>query len=790
MKSSYPLLLQTVLFISCMLMCSKTVHATQDDILFFNKPAQNWHEANLLGNGRLGAIVFGGISQDSIQTNDDTFWAGGPRRLQNNEAITYLPQIRKLIENNQNQEAEKLINSKIVGPIFHSYLPLADIHLNYIYPDVKEAVNYRRILNMDKGTLTVSYSKGGVDYQRVYFISYPDQALIMKFTASKPVLHTQMELSSKVKSKSYVKDNCLYIDGQAPAMAYPHYYEGDKEPIYKKDEGMLFQAQLFIKECNGKITTTAGKLQVESAGKLTLAYVAATSFNGFENDPVKNGKNQKMLCENYKQKVLKKKYDLIYKDHTNDFSSLYSRVKIDLGHSAADTLPLDERIRKYQKDTDPDLTAQYFRLGRYLLISSSRPGSQPANLQGIWCNELVAAWSCNYTTNCNIEITYWPAEITNLSECHEPLMKLISELTTDGSRTARSLYGVNGWTVHHNIDLWRTTWPVGNSGQWGIYQSAPGWLCQHIWEHYLYTQDKDFLRKYYPVMEGASRFYVENLQECKEGYLVTNPTVSFENTYIKPDGSHGWACKGSSQDMQVIGTLFDNTIKAMKILSIQSPMEEKISAASKRLAPLKINPENGELMEWMDNWKDEHMDGQIGQGWGAIASNLITLRKTPELAKAFRKTLEAGHPSLKQNCGSWTGSFALGWWNRQEEADSAQQVIDRHFKQALYPNLSSKFHNFFQMDGNMGMTAGIAEMLLQSHDDEINLLPALPKKYSNGYVKGLKARGNYEVSISWENSQLTSAKIKAVYAGSVKVRYKEKAKTVTFNKGEEKKIAF
>ena len=447
---------------------------------------------------------------------------------------------------------------------------------------------------------------------------------------------------------------------------------------------------------------------------------------------------------------------------------------------------MNERIARYTPGSDPALTALYFQFGRYLLISSSRPGSQPANLQGIWNDRLQPGWSANWTINCNAQINYWPVETANLSECHLPLMDLIRETTVDGARTAWNLYGARGWMAHHNIDLWRTTWPVGGSGLWAIYQVGGAWLCQHIWEHYQFTQDKEFLRSYYPVLKGAVRFYLDNLQRDPAGYWVTSPAASFENSYVKPDGETGWICRGPSQDMQIIRSLFRNTMQAVDLLGEDLPFKEEIGKVYAELAPIKISPRTGRLQEWNDDWEAAApRNGQVAHGWGVAPGNLITLRTTPRLAEAFRKTLEHRRPGYSYNSGSWTGAFPANFWARLEEGDSVQRVIDRHFTNALFPNLTCNFTGFWEIDGNLGITAAIAEMLLQSHDGEINLLPALPSCYPQGAVSGLRARGGYAVDLCWKDGKLEKAAIRADRDGTVRVRYKEKVRTVPVKQGEE-----
>lgn len=773
----------SAIFMSCTNQALTEASNPESTIMYTEKPASVWSEATPIGNGRLGGMIFGGIIQERIQTNDDTFWSGEPRNVQNPEAYNSLAKIRQLLLDEKNAEAQHEINKNMLGPYNQSYMPLADIVL-----DMKpgEATNYRRELDLNRGIVTITYNQNGVNYKREIFSSFPDQSIVVHITADKGnSINFTSGLESAVKYEVSAQDNQVIINGQAPKHVEPN-YQGKHDPVYEDKHGMRFQGRLLINQSGGKLSTSGNKLVLENASSATLLFVAATSYSGFSKDPYKDGKDEKAICTQYIESLKNKEYNELYKNHVQDYQSLFGRVSLDLGNSTESQSPIEQRIKNYTPEKDPALTALYFQFGRYLLISSSRPGSQPANLQGIWSQLLQPGWSSNWTINCNAQINYWPVESANLSECHLPLIDLIQEITVDGSRTAQNLYHARGWMAHHNVDIWRTTWPVGGSGLWAIYQVGGAWLCQHIWEHYLFTLDKEFLQKNYPVLKNAALFYIDNLQKDKEGYLVTNPSESFENGFVKPNGETGWACMGSAQDMQIIRALFKNTMQAIDILDTDKEFKNEILTSYKQLAPMKISPRTGQLQEWNDDWEPANpASGQVGHGWAFVASDLITLRGTPELAQAFRKTIEYRKPGVSYNSGSWTGAFPANFWARFEEGDSVQQVIDRHFKLALFPNLTCNFTGHWEIDGNLGFTSAIAEMLLQSHAGEINLLPALPSKYPTGSVKGLKARGGYTVDIYWKDGVLTKACIKPTHDGSVTVRYKEKTKQLKASSGKD-----
>ena len=754
-------------------------------ILYMDQPAASWYEATPIGNGRLGGMVYGGVTKDTIRTNDDTFWSGEPRDLQRPGAYKCLPEIRKLLLEEKNLEAQELIDKHMLGPWNQNYMPLADILLEW--PGDGNVSGYRRELDLNRGVVTITYTQNGVNYKRELFASYPDQALVMNISADKEnAVEFIAGLGSQINNQTKVEGDQIVINGQAPWHTDPN-YTGVHPPVYKEGKGMRFEGRLLVRQEGGTISAQDDKLHVKDAASATITFVAATSFNGFDKDPAVNGRDEKAICKKYLSSLETKKYPDLYKAHLADYSSLFGRVSIDLGESPESNLPINQRIKNYKPSMDPALTALYFQFGRYLLISASRPGSQPANLQGIWNQDMQPAWSANWTINCNAEINYWPAEITNLSECHFPMFDMIRETSVDGARTAKNLYNSRGWIAHHNLDIWRTTWMVGGTGLYSLFQVGSAWLCQHIWEHYLFTLDEDFLRNHYDLLKSASIFYLDNLQTDRDGYLVTSPSESFENGYIKPNGEKGWACIGSAQDMQIIRALFENTMNAAEILN-DGAFKEEVAKAYAKLPPMKISPRTGQLQEWNDDWEPSNpASGQGGHGWAFAVGSQITLRGTPELAQAFRKTIEYRRPGYSYNSGSWTGSFPAVYWARFEEPDSVQRVIDRHFDLALSPNLTCEFMKSWQIDGNLGITTAITEMLLQSHAGEISLLPALPAKYPTGSVTGLRARGGYKVDIFWKDGVLTKAVIKADRTKKDKiipVRYAGLVKSVKLAKGQ------
>lgn len=769
--------------------CSNEKEKIFREGIWFNKPAQNWNEAIPIGNGTLGGMVYGGIESDTIKINEETLWSGGPRDLQNYEGINHLPKIRQLLNEDKNKEAQELINSTMLGEYNESYLPMGDLIIN---TNVKgKAQNYLRQLDLNEGIVRTNYIIDGIEYKKEVFATYPDKAIVVKLSASKKgQLNFSTTLSSLLKHQVRVEENKLVLNGNAPKHSYPD-YTGKRAPLYEDGHGMRFQMQLLVRNVGGVVNNGINEIIVEGADEVELILCAATSFNGFDKNPVTEGKDYKTIGNAQIAQLKNIAYKELKSKHIADYSELYGRVCLNLGETEASKLPIDERVKNYKPGKDPGLTELYFNFGRYLLISSSRPGkfAQPANLQGIWSRWLQPGWSSNWTINCNAQINYWGVEIANLSELHLPLVELTKELSVDGALTAKNLYGAGGWIAHHNADLWRTTSPVGGSGLWAIYQVGSAWLCHHLWEHYEFTLDKAYLQDVYPVMKSAAQFYMDNMQRDEDGFWVTNPSESFENHFRKPDGTTGWACVGATQDMQIIRDLFQNCRLAIEVFGNDSDFDIKLESYLKELLPMRISPTTGRLQEWKDDWQSAYANsGQVAHGWGIAVGKQISPRETPELAQAFVKTLEHRKPWETNGCGSWTGSFSAKFWSRLGNGEMLQKVIDNHFAWAVFPNLTSNFRGLWEIDGNLGMMASVAEMLLQSHTGEIVLLPALPSKYPTGEVKGLRARNGFEVDIKWENNELVKAVIYSEKGKECKVRYKEKLLEINLKGGRTKTL--
>ena len=757
-----------------------------DKRLWYDKPASAWTEALPLGNGKLGAMVWGGAEEDLLQLNEGSFWSGYPRPWYNQNAQASLALVREHLRHGRLREAQTLVDTTMLGQYTQSYLPAGS--LKVAFGNLGDTHAYRRELDLDSATVSSEFDSGRGRLVRQAWVSAPDECLVYSVSAELP-LDLEVGLESLLPFQVTHGGGGLLLTSVAPAFVVPHYVESPRPIVYgdtPETKGMRLAVAVRVDAGGGTVERLPGRLRVTGTRQVRLVVAAATSFNGRDRHPFVEGRDEVADAADRAEAALNRDAQAVWRNHRDAHHRGFARAGFDLGGPDYSSLPTDERLRRQRiHHDDQGLVALAFEYGRYLLWSSSRPGGQPANLQGIWNQELRAYWSCNYTSNINVEMNYWPAEVCNLAESHLPLLEYIGDVADHGKKVAQVHYGAAGWVAHHNLDLWATALPAGNNGGDGerscqshFWPMGGVWLCQHLWEHYAFGVDRAFLEsRAFPVLREAARFCLDWLVEGPGDTLTTMPSTSPENSYLTPGGERIALDIGSTCDLTSIQELFGHCLEAATVLGVSDALTQAIAAALPRLPGLRKGP-HGELAEWSRDWAEaEPGHRHVSHLYGVYPGSSITSTRNAEFLAAastsIQRRVEAG--------GGGTG-WSLAWLiclharlgQRQDALTSLRRwletsVYDNLFD--LHPPLSAKETGVFQIDGNLGVTAGIAELLVQSHEGFLSLLPSLPREWTEGRITGLRARGGFELDLEWKNAKLTGVRILASNPGPVKVRY-------------------
>ena len=764
--------------ISC---ASQQPDGENDLQLFFNTPATVWESTFPLGNGRIGMMPDGGVEYEKIVLNDITMWSGSEdERANNPEAINYLPTIQKLLLEGNNLEAQKLMYQHFrcggQGSAFGNgkdapygcFQMLGDMEIIYLFPEESknsDVNNYQRRLFLNNATACTEFSKGDVKYSREYFASHNADVLVLRLTADKKnSISFEVKLNRPERAEIYTEGNTIVMEGQL-------------NDGYNGEKGVKYITKLEVKNKSGKVIKNNISLSISDADEVII-YVS-TSTNMIDDD-------YHVTVDNLLAKAKEKSYNEIRSAHIKQYKSKFDRVELNLGIQD-NSKTTDERLSSFQQDNDPTFAALYFQYGRYLMISGTNEHSLPLNLQGLWANEVQTPWNGDYHLNINVQMNYWPTEVCNLSELHAPLIRFTESLSKAGKKTAKSFYNADGWVAHMMSNPWDYTAP-GEHASWGATNTGGAWLCSHLWEHYAFTQDKEYLSSIYPILSGAADFFLSSMiKEPKNGWLVTAPSSSPENGfYLKGDKNPIFVCMGPTMDTQLIRELFNNILNASAILEVENNTTEKIREALPYIPPMQIS-EKGYLQEWLEDYEEaEPQHRHVSHLYGLYPSNQITPHSTPDLAKAAHETL-----NRRGDAGTgWSRAWKVNFWARLQDGNRAYKLLKSLLEPAMnekmettgggtYPNLFCA-HPPFQIDGNFGGTAGIAEMLIQSHDDFIEILPAIPDIWNTGSFKGLRARGSAEIDASWTNGKINRIVIKAETNGLYKIKKPEYSKSVKF----------
>lgn len=756
-----------ILILTC---CATTILAQQPLRLWYKEPAKIWEETLPLGNGRLGMTPDGGVSKEKIVLNDITLWSGGPQDANNYEAYKSLPQIRQLILDGKNDEAQDLVNKDFVckgpgsgGAQWGKYQTLGALELEFNYLGIGSkapvAKQYHRELSLDQAVASCSFQINGVTYKREYLSSFDDDVNVIRLTADRPgQLNFKIMLNRPERFRVKTEGKELQMFGQLDNGT--------------DGKGMQYLARVNAQLKGGILTAESNALVIKNATEVTIYIAAATDF---KNNPFKEN-TKKVLAV-----ALKKSYALQKSRHMANYAQLFKRVSMDMGTGSASNLPTNIRLNDFYKnfEHDPSLVPLFFQFGRYLTISSTRVGLLPPNLQGLWAKEINTAWNGDYHLDVNVQMNHWPVEVANLSELNLPLAELVRSLVKPGERTAKAYYNADGWIAHVITNVWGFTEP-GESASWGASNAGSGWLCNNLWEHYAFSQDLNYLKSIYPILKGSAEFYKSaQIKDPKSGWLVTSPSVSPENTFYLPNGKTASISMGPTIDNQIVRELFGNVITASKLLNVDAGFRNELQEKLKLIPPAGVISKDGRIQEWLEDYKETDPEHRhISHLYGLYPASLISPLATPDLAEAAKKTLE-----VRGDDGpSWTIAYKLLFWARLQDGNRAFKLLKEILKPTLrtdinygagggvYPNMLSAGPPF-QIDGNFGAAAGIAEMLLQSHDGFIELLPALPDAWkSTGNVKGLKARGNFTVDMTWKAGKVVNYRITSPVAKKVKVK--------------------
>ena len=775
--------------------------------LYYDRPAEYFEEALVIGNGTMGATLYGGVKKNKISFNDITLWTGEPESENSSpDAFNVIPEIRALLDNEDYQGADKA-QYKVQGHYSENYQPLGTLTIEYL-DDTAGISDYHRWLDIGNATARTQYLKDGKLFTSDYFASAPDSVIVIRLKSeNKEGIHASLSFDSPLPHSSQVADNEISVEGYAAYHSFPVYYKAEDKHRYDPERGIHFKTLVRVLSVDGSVKDrySDSRIEIDGSTEVLILIANVTSFNGFDKDPVKEGRNYRSHVEKRMKCAVGKTYDALREAHIRDYKYYFDRVKLDLGDTDDDiaALPTDKQLLFYTdcKQRNPDLEELYFQFGRYLLISSSRTSGVPANLQGLWNESVLPPWSSNYTVNINLEENYWASGTANLIEMQYPLIEFIANLSKTGRKTAKDYYGVErGWCLGHNSDIWAMTCPVGlNEGDpsWACWTMGGTWLSTHIWEHYLFTLDKEFLREFYPVLKGAAEFCMDWLVE-KDGKLVTSPGTSPENKYITPDGYVGATSYGNTSDLAMIRECLMDAAEASKVLGVDKSFRKRIKKTLSRLYPYQIG-KDGNLQEWYYDWQDQDpYHRHQSHLFGLYPGHHLSVEETPELAAACARTLE-----IK---GDETTGWSTGWrvnlLARLQEGEKAYHMYRRLLRYVspdnykgedarrgggTYPNLLDA-HSPFQIDGNFGGCSGVIEMLMQSSTNKIVLLPALPESWADGKVQGICARGGFVVDMEWKNREVVSLIVSSLKGGQTEICFNGVSKKVVFKAGEKKRL--